>query len=65
MAGTSTRTTALTVRFPNDLLAELRAIAVRRNLSVSRVVTFAIRIAMDSAAENSEHTAVGAPQDGR
>jgi hypothetical protein len=59
MARTSTRTTALTVRFPNDLLAELRAIAVRHNLSFSRVVVVAIRLAMDPAAENSEQAAVG------
>ena len=53
MTGTSTRTTAFTVRFPNDLLAELRATAARHNVSVAMVVLTAIRLATSLRADKN------------
>jgi hypothetical protein len=53
MTGTNTRTTAFTVRFPTDVLAEMRATAARHNVSVAMVVLTAIRLATDLPADEN------------
>ena len=54
MAGRSTRTTALTIRFPNNTLAELRAAAIRHNASVAAVVIAAVRLAIAPSTNENE-----------